>query len=432
MNTYWFNKLLDLLMVQTNSENEKLMVLHLDKELKRLKLTYQIDAAGNIIVVKGKAKTYPCVVSHMDTVHDFVPNFKIYHDIKDEDILFAMSNKRRVGIGGDDKCGVFASLYLLKVIPQIKIVFFSREEIGRKGSKTINKAFFADCRYLIQLDRKGKMDFIQTVYGRKTVSHEFSSEIGIIKKKYKYKNTTGTITDVMELWDDKVGVSCINLSCGYFLPHTNYENISINSLWHSIKFVENIINTMKPKRYISIPPPLVIVKTVVTFPEYNQCHKCKEWKRDALLYPVFNKSISRFEKICYVCKYKLGIVEQSAKIVGKASQSDKQQGNKQKSNKQADAKRTSSAEIKKLESYIFACYECGVKLPEIEAGGWLKYTHGQLYCNKCTSLFYVTGDEEPKRCYMCDKIIPKDHKIIERFGIRICEDCALPSDNIVD
>jgi len=46
-----------VLAVQTNSENEKLMVLYLDKELRKLKLPYHIDAAGNVLVTKGKAKT---------------------------------------------------------------------------------------------------------------------------------------------------------------------------------------------------------------------------------------------------------------------------------------------------------------------------------------------------------------------------------------
>ena len=220
MDTYWFDKLLDALMVQTSSENEKLMVLYLDKEINKLKLTYHIDAAGNIIVTKGKAKTYPCVVSHMDTVHSFANNFKVYKDKDDDDILFAMDGKQRTGIGGDDKCGVFACLYLLKVIPQIKVVFFSREEIGCRGSIAIDKTFFANCRYIIQLDRRGRRDFIQTYFGDKTTSNDFRSEIGMVKKQYKYKNQTGTVTDVMKLWKNRVGVSCINLSCVDTISHT--------------------------------------------------------------------------------------------------------------------------------------------------------------------------------------------------------------------
>lgn len=445
MDTYWFNKLLDVLMVQTNSENEKRMVLYLDKELGKLKLPYTIDAAGNVLVTKGKTNLYPCVTSHMDTIHKIVDNFKIYTDVDDKDLLFAMSNKKRVGVGGDDKCGVFACLYLLKVIPHLKVVFFSGEEVGCRGSGSIDKRFFSDCQYLIQLDRQGKRDFIQTYWGNKTVSHEFASEIGLIKKKYRYKNCIGTVTDVMKLWNNKVGISCINLSCGYYKPHTAYEYISIKDLWNSVKFTEAIVNGMQSKKYTSLPPVVKVVTTQTGYygqgsnsPKYSQCYKCYQWKKEALLWDVKGKRGKIGKKICYSCKLKI-----------------KESNNKD--------------NTKQNEEIIpFACQECGIKTPEMEAGDSLKYVNGELLCNKCAAVFYVFDKNDvkcgvcsetipknhyrrvvqgmivcgacapdldeyaPPECFVCNKVIPKDHKIIERFGVRVCEDCACPSDVIVN
>jgi len=405
MDTYWSNKLLKLLQVQSNNENEKLMVLYLDKELSGLKLPYSIDAAGNIIVTKGNAKTYPCVVSHMDTVHSFVPNFKIYRDTKNKNLYFAMNGKQKAGIGGDDKCGVFACLYLLKTIPNIKVVFFSREEVGCKGSRNIDKKFFADCRYIIQLDRRGSGDFIQTYWGKKTVSHEFSSEIGLTKKKYKYKNATGTVTDVMKLWDRKVCISCVNLSCGYYLPHTKNEYILVDELWHSIKFTEEIINTMQPKRYTSLPPAPVVTNTSIPTspyaPTYSQCDTCKKWKRDSLLY-VDKSGEGDKALICWPCK-----------------------------KKQYEKKNLDYSKLPNEEVIIFACNECGIKAHEMKSGDSLNYVNGELYCDKCASVFFASG-KNPIKCFNCNRIIPKGSKIIERFGIRVCEDCACPSDIVLD
>lgn len=408
MNTYWLQKLIDVLRIQTNSENEKLMVLYLDKELKKLKLPYSIDAVGNIIVTKGKAKTYPCVVSHMDTVHSFVPDFEVYRDIDNEDILFALNNKQRVGIGGDDKCGVFACLYLLKTIPKIKVVFFSREESGCRGSMGINKSFFADCRYLIQLDRRGKRDFIQTYWSNKTISHDFSSEIGFVKRKYEYKNTIGTVTDVMKLWNSNVGISCINLSCGYYQPHTDCEYVSISDLWYSIKFTEEIINTMKSKKYTSLPPKPTVVTTSVVKGGYwqgrDQCCECLKWKKKTLLQEVQDSKTG--EMICWPCK-------------------------KEKYNKKALPVEHSMLPNGGI--ILFACHECGKRTDEMEAGDALKYrsnSDNHLYCNNCASILF-TSQKEPIRCWICDRVIPKDHKVIERYDMRICEDCAHPSDNEV-
>lgn len=447
MDNYWFNKLMGVLQVQTNSENEKLMVLYLDKELRELKLPYYIDAAGNVHVTKGKAKIYPCVVSHMDTVHKFVPNFEICQDIDNKDLLFAVSGEQRVGIGGDDKCGIFACLYLLKVIPQIKVVFFSREEDGCRGSRGINKSFFDDCSYLIQLDRRGKRDFIQTYWNKKTVSHEFSSEIGLIKKKYKYKNQTGTVTDVMKLWDSKVGVSCVNLSCGYYEPHSNNEYISITDLWYSIKFTEEILYTLQSKRFVSLPPKPVV--TPVSYAtgsnyklKYDKCDKCKAWKTDKLLYNIKG---NHGKKICWPCKHEEARKKHNKKVLCKDT----------------SAKGTSDI-------ILFACYECGIKTSELTPGDSIREVNGHLYCSGCASVLSnnekggviceVCQEVIPKdhyrtmiqtmlvcgecandlrkytdnKCFVCNKEIPKDAKIIERFGVRVCEDCACPSDIVVD
>ena len=411
MDAYWLQKLIDVLRVQTNSENEKLMVLYLDKELRRLKLPYTIDAAGNILVTKGEAKTYPCVVSHMDTVHSFVPNFNVYQDIDDKNTLFALNGKERIGVGGDDKCGVFACLYLLKTIPQIKVVFFSREEKGCAGSRAINKEFFADCRYLIQLDRRNSRDFIQAYWGKKTISHDFSSEIGLIKKKYKYKNAIGTVTDVMRLWDDRVGISCINLSCGYYQPHTNWEYVSIRGLWHSIKFTEEIIKYMKPKRYVSLPP-VSTVTTVSYAPAstYDQCYKCKRWKKEALLYEVYTGNYDNKKKVCWPCKKEL----KEKEVAELKNNLDKQN---------IDYSKLPNSDI-----ILFLCHECGKRTDEMKKGDSLKYYAGDdnhLYCNECASILFAASEEKaPEKCYVCDKIIPKDHQVIERFGVRVCEYCA--------
>lgn len=414
MNSYWRDKLVELLRVQTNSENEKLMVLYLDKELRELRLDYTIDAVGNVLVTKGKATTYPCVVSHMDTVHNFVDNFEIYHDIDDKDILFSMSGKQRVGIGGDDKCGVFGCLYLLKTIPNIKVVFFSREECGCKGSNGIDKTFFADCRYLIQLDRRGSRDFIQTYWGKKTVSHEFSSEIGLTKKKYKFKNAIGTVTDVMKLWYDKVGVSCINLSSGYYKPHTAYEYVSVSTLWNSVKFIEEIISTMQAKKYVSLPPPPI----VITIPAYNsrqaQCDVCYKYKNDAFLY-VLSDDYCEYQgkKVCWSCK---DSIKKKLK-----------EGKSKETNITKTTQKTTQNE-----TVVLACYECGVEPGDMKKGEILKHaTDGHLYCNICMGVLFVS-DTTPKKCFSCSQIIPKDHKIIERFGVRICEECALSSDVVID
>ena len=212
----WYKELINLCYVQSHSRNEKYMVLYLDRVLEKLNLPYTIDNVGNIIVIKGTAKTYPCIVSHMDTVHSFVKDYRICID-ESKRSIFAFNNDKPTGIGGDDKCGILSCLYFLNVLPAVKVVFFTQEESGCVGSSKIDKSFFDDCRYIIQLDRRGSKDFIDTKDGQKCISHNLSSEIGSIKKEFKFKSAVGSITDSINLWSDGIGISCMNISSGYYL-----------------------------------------------------------------------------------------------------------------------------------------------------------------------------------------------------------------------
>ena len=48
-------------------------------------------------------------------------------------------------------------------------------------------------------------------------------------KEYGYTPTEGMMTDVEQLKENGLNISCINLSCGYYEPHTD-NDIPITSL----------------------------------------------------------------------------------------------------------------------------------------------------------------------------------------------------------
>ena len=147
----------NLLSVQSHSNNEKRMILYLTNWLCDNKLYetepdtegWYIDEVGNLVVTKGVAGTYnyPCIVAHLDTVHKVVKKYTIWSSFRNnEKILYAKQGRdklaKNTGIGGDDKCGIFACLYFLKVLDNVKVVFFTQEESGCKGSRNIDHAFF--------------------------------------------------------------------------------------------------------------------------------------------------------------------------------------------------------------------------------------------------------------------------------------------------
>ena len=74
--------------------------------------------------------------------------------------------KRRVtGIGADDKNGVWMCLECLRDFKVMKCAFFVQEETGCKGSGAACMDFFADCRFVIECDRKGDSDMVTNING---------------------------------------------------------------------------------------------------------------------------------------------------------------------------------------------------------------------------------------------------------------------------
>jgi hypothetical protein len=99
--------------------------------------------------------------------------------------------------------------------------------------------FFNDCRFVIQPDRRGYQDIINKIGWTSLCSPEFLQAAGY--KRFGYRETHGMMTDVQELKERGLQVSCINLSCGYYEPHTDHEFTIKKDLMSCLSLVEHII-----------------------------------------------------------------------------------------------------------------------------------------------------------------------------------------------
>ena len=197
------------------------------------------DLKGNIYVSKGLAENYPCIVSHIDQVQK--THSRDFVCIESEDVIFGYSpkNHRQEGLGADDKNGIWIALKCLQKYPVMKAAFFVEEEIGCRGSAQADLGFFTNCRFVIQCDRRGNSDLITSISFTELCSKEFIEATG--HEMFGYAPTDGMMTDVLELKERGIEVSCINMSCGYYKPHTDQEFTDKNDLLNCQKFVENII-----------------------------------------------------------------------------------------------------------------------------------------------------------------------------------------------
>lgn len=207
------------------------------------------DNTGNLYITRGKAQSYPCVVAHLDQVQkNHSLDFKA---IETDEIIFGYSskNRRQEGLGADDKNGIWVALKCLERFDSIKVAFFVGEEIGCVGSSRCVMSFFEDCRFVLQCDRKHGNDLIVNASWTNLCSEDFLKDTGY--EKFGYKKENGMLTDVATLKDNGLEVSCLNISCGYYEPHTDHEFTIKSELLGCRDFVFHIIETCnKPYPHI--------------------------------------------------------------------------------------------------------------------------------------------------------------------------------------
>ena len=199
------------------------------------------DNFGNLLITKGKSNTYPCLAAHMDQVqHVHSKDFTVV-EIGGDVIGYSPKCHEQQGLGADDKNGLFVCLELLRKFDVMKVAFFVGEETGCVGSGKVDPKFFKDCRFIVQPDRRGGDDLITSMFCGEVCSDDFVEAIGY--KNYGYKFAHGSITDVGELVERGVGISCLNLSCGYYEAHTDQEITVLSELENCLNFVEHIVET---------------------------------------------------------------------------------------------------------------------------------------------------------------------------------------------
>lgn len=185
-----------------------------------------MDDFGNITVKNTSEKKVPGFCCHLDTVHKEPPL-----PILANGVLFDGSGN---GIGGDDKCGIIACLELLQNTP-CKCIFFVEEEKGGTGSRVYDQKNLSDCSFLIEIDRKGSEDLIFVSGTEKLCSKEFQTTVE--NHFVGFKKAQGTFTDVNVL--DETKLNMMNISCGYYLPHTNSEYVLLEHLQNTISLLKS-------------------------------------------------------------------------------------------------------------------------------------------------------------------------------------------------
>lgn len=208
----------------------------------RMGIEYEVDSYGNIFNLSDTS--LPILNAHMDSVQDQIDaNLSEFINIRGN-----IMNGYGV-IGGDDKCGIFVILEVLKK-RKVNFIITREEEIGCVGinyfmSNNDIKAF----PWALTLDRYGSGDII--CYDNDYGTSEFENALSAVGERFGYKPNKGVYSDADYISED---VSCANISVGYYAHHSKKEYVVLSDLQNSINFVNSAIDNIKenfeaPRKY---------------------------------------------------------------------------------------------------------------------------------------------------------------------------------------
>ena len=194
--------------------------------------TAAIVHEGEYILVPGEAPVL--LVAHLDTVH----KDRVRQICKTSNGNILMSPQ---GIGGDDRCGVYALVTVrAQAVKKPWLLFTCNEEVGGIGASTFckdyrNKRFPKELdtmKMLIEIDRKGQTDAVYYDCGNDDFERYISSK--------GFKTQHGSFSDISYVAPE-LGVAAVNLSSGYYNAHTQHEYINRKHLNATVKKVTDII-----------------------------------------------------------------------------------------------------------------------------------------------------------------------------------------------
>lgn len=207
--------------------------------LEVLKLAkYKALSGDGWVYAKGEIPIL--LTAHMDTVHKVqMYEYMEYTDAKGNHILTSQD-----GIGGDDRCGIYMILEIIKNGFRPSILFCEDEEIGGVGSdkfiKTEEAKQLEKLNYMIELDRANSDDAVFYDCDNKDFTKYITEFTG-------YKKTYGSFSDISNL-APFAGIAAVNLSCGYYNAHTTSEKVNMEEMFNTINIVSKLLEDETGKK----------------------------------------------------------------------------------------------------------------------------------------------------------------------------------------
>ncbi len=196
---------------------------------------YKVVNEDGFLYAKG---TVPVLlVAHMDTVHKEQCNI-----IENKNGQISSPQ----GIGGDDRCGIFIIMNLVKEF-NCSVLLCEEEEHGTVGARKFAKTEYIKdlgVNYMIEFDRNGNNDAVFYSCDNKDFTR-------FVLDNTNFFETQGSWSDISVL-APAAKLAAVNLSSGYYKAHTVAEYVIYEDMLDTMDAAKNLISAEcdKPFEYV--------------------------------------------------------------------------------------------------------------------------------------------------------------------------------------
>lgn len=183
--------------------------------------------ADGFIYAKGEVPVL--LLAHMDTVHKSLPFI-----ISVKNTVDGTKLSSPLGIGGDDRCGIFMILEIIKDL-KCSVLFTEDEETGGIGARKFTETSYINdlnVNYMIEFDRKGNNDAVFYSCDNKKFTEFVTKEF--------FKTNWGSFSDISVV-APAAGIAAVNLSCGYYKAHTLDEYVIFEEMMKVVEEAKKMI-----------------------------------------------------------------------------------------------------------------------------------------------------------------------------------------------
>lgn len=165
------------------------------------------------------------LVAHLDTVHSEKAEIICFS----EDMRYIMSPQ---GIGGDDRCGVYMIMQLIRDY-KCHVLFCEDEEIGGRGAnKFVTSKLKPGVNFIVEMDRRGSNDAV--------FYHCDNPDFTDFVLSFGFEENHGTFSDISVI-APPLNTAAVNISAGYYNEHRLHEYIDMLAVENNIRRIGEMI-----------------------------------------------------------------------------------------------------------------------------------------------------------------------------------------------